>query len=189
MSAETDIIKTLENRAPWPVDIVTAELVVTIESGVVALTGCVRCCMRESQRGREELPTAAVADDVLEIHVPLAFKRSDIEVARNTAGALRSALPCSCEYVRLTVQDGRLTLDGELEWSYQHQRIEAAIRTVAGVIGLSDRSRLSSQADPTQIRGRIRETLGASAEAGANRLRAVDDETLERNLLSWAVPG
>jgi osmotically-inducible protein OsmY len=156
MSAETGTVNPLHNGVPWPVDIETTELVVTVENGVLALTGRVRCCIRPGEFGEEEPRTADVVDEMLEVRAPFAFKRADIEIARDAAGALRRSLPCSCEHVRLAVKDGWLTLDGELEWNYQRERIGEAVMPLAGIVGISDRTRLCSQIDPIRIRERIK---------------------------------
>lgn len=175
MRTETGIVKSLQEGAPWPVDVETTELTVTVENGVVALTGRVRCRMRQLEMDAESSRTREVADEVLEVHAPLAFKRTDVEIACDAAAALRRALPYSWECVRLVVKDARLTLEGDLQWSYQHERIEGAIQTVAGVTGITDRTRLSPQIPATQIRSRIRKELRGNAKAISNRL------------LTWAV--
>ena len=159
MSAETGIVNPLQNGVSWPVDIETTQLAVTVENGVLALTGRVRCRIRQGELGGEQPRTVDVVDEVLEVRAPFAFKRTDIEIACDTAVAIRRALPCSCECVRLAVKDGWLTLDGELHWNYQSVRIAEAIRPVAGIAGISDRTQLNPRADLTQIRARIQEAL------------------------------
>jgi osmotically-inducible protein OsmY len=187
MGTEAQTARPLQDSVPQPVDVETSDLAVTVENGMVALSGRVRCWMHPSEEGPRE-PGAEVVDDVLEVRAPLAFKRTDFDIARNVAGALRHALPCSCQRARLTVKDGQLTVDGELEWDYQHERIEEAIVTVDGVGGVSDRTRVSPHVDPAWIRDRIQEALRSGENTDPNRLASasVDNDELKRTLQSWA---
>jgi osmotically-inducible protein OsmY len=186
MSTEASSTGSIETESPWRLDAETTEMAVTIVDGDVALTGRVRCRMRQSQRG--EAASCAPEDDeeVLEVLVPLEFKRSDIQLARGVAAALRLALPSSCEHARLTIEDGRVTLDGELQWTYQRERIEGALATVAGVVSVSDRTSISPRVNLARIGDLLEQALRSGADGGANRSSAADAGTAP-SLRSWAL--
>jgi osmotically-inducible protein OsmY len=173
MRTEASMSSSMQARRPWRVDIETDELVVTVANGVAALTGHVRCVLRQALTGEEDGPSVETIDHRLEVLAPLMFKRADVEIAWDAAAAVRRALPGSCQCARFAIQDGRVAIDGELQWSYQRQRIEEAIRTVAGITDVSDRTTLNPQVDLNHVRGRIRQALRVSAEPGSDRVVAV----------------
>lgn len=186
MSTEASSTESIETESPWRIDAETTEMAVTIVNGDVALTGRVRCRLRQSQAGEAALYAPQGGEEVLEVSVPLEFKRSDVQLACDAAAALRLALPSSCEHARLTIADGRVILDGELQWTYQRERIEDALATVAGVVGISDRTKISPHVDLARVDDRLQQALRTGADGGANRPSAADAGTAP-SLRSWAL--
>jgi osmotically-inducible protein OsmY len=189
MTTDAPMSGSTQVRHPWRVDIETEELAVTVANGVAALTGRVRCVLRQALTGEEGGCSVETIDNHLEVLVPLVFKRPDVEIACDAAAAVRRALPGSCEYARFAIQDGRVTIDGELQWSYQRERIAEAIGAVAGVIGVSDRTTLNPHVDLNHVRGRIRQALNVSAAPRGDRVAVNADrsEPYHGTLHSWAL--
>jgi len=48
------------------------------------------------------------------------FNRSDVEIAQDIVQALRWNTAVPAEKVRVKVENGNVTLEGEVEWNYQH---------------------------------------------------------------------
>ena len=174
---------------PWCVDIETAELAVTVANGVAALTGRVRCVLRQTLTGEDDRRAVKTIDNHLQVLVPLVFNRPDVQIACEAAAAVRRALPGSCEYAQFTIQDGRVTIDGELQWNYQRERFEDAIASVAGITCVSDRTTLNPHVDLNHVRGRIRQALSVSAAPGGDgsAVNADRGEPYHGTLHSWAV--
>ena len=125
----------------------------------------------------------------MRLRLPLINKPPDPEIARNAIERLHDELPYSAEFLKVTVHDGWLTLDGELEWNYQRDRAMEAVRTVRGVIGISDEIKLKPRVAASDVKRQIEDALKRSAELDANR---IDVETngsevqLTGRVKSWA---
>ena len=80
-------------------------------------------------------------------------------------------LPSSWEHIKAIVKNGWVTLEGEVEWNYQRDYAERAIRWVKGVKGVSNLIRLRPQATPSpvEIKRKIEEAFRRSALVDANR--------------------
>src|SRR6202035_127265 len=52
---------------------------------------------------------------------------------------------------------GRVTLEGEVEWNYQREYAERALRWIKGVKGVSNLIRLKPQVTRTEIKHKIEE--------------------------------
>jgi len=183
-------MRNLEAGLPWHVDTEATELAIMVIGGVVALSGCVRCRMGQPKAAENPLRTADAPGGFLEVLVPLAFRRADIEIACGAAAAVRREVPASCEYAQLQIKDGQVTLDGRLEWNYQRERIEDAIREVVGVNEICNRTSVSSHVDLAAIRDRLKEAQRCSAESESQRPSdaALDDcKALKGTLRSWAL--
>jgi osmotically-inducible protein OsmY len=191
MRTDSEIEKDVEEELRWDPDIDATDVGVAVHDGVVALTGYVRSYKQRTQAERDVkrvAGTLGVANDI-EVRLPLVNKRPDPEIARNAVENLHDELPYSAEFLKVTVQDGWLTLDGELEWNYQRDRAMEAVRTVRGVIGISDEIKLKPRVAASDVKRQIEDALKRSAELDANRI-AVETNGSEVKLTgrvkSWA---
>jgi osmotically-inducible protein OsmY len=87
------------------------------------------------------------------------------------------------------VKGGWVTLEGEVEWHYQRERAERAVRHVKGVLGVSDLINLKPSVSPADIKRKIEEAFKRNAEIDANRIQVKSSDgevVLEGTVRSWA---
>ena len=105
--------------------------------------------------------------------------------------------------VKVTVNKGWVTLEGEVEWNFQRKFAEWTVRWLKGVKGVSNFIQLKPRVPPTEIKRKIEEAFRRSAEIEANRITVeangsevvlsgtvpswVEREEAER--AAWAAPG
>jgi osmotically-inducible protein OsmY len=92
------------------------------------------------------------------------INRPDPEIACKAVDKLHDELPYSSQFIKVTVADGWVTLDGELEWNYQRHRAATAVREVRGVTGVSDNTKLKPRVTASDVTRRIEDALKRSAE-------------------------
>jgi osmotically-inducible protein OsmY len=136
---------------------------------VVALTGFVR---RYSDKQDAEAAAKRVAGVVgvandIEVRLPSVDQRPDPEIAREAVAAINSRLPAAWEHIKVVVNDGWVTLEGEVQWQYQRR---AAERGLPGVKGISNMIRIKPLAKPAEIGRRIEEAIKRNAQLDANRI-------------------
>jgi osmotically-inducible protein OsmY len=125
----------------------------------------------------------------LEVRLPGIDERPDPEIARDAIARLKSELPFSWEKIRLIVKNGFLTLEGEVEWNYQRQRAEEAVRRVRGLKGVTNSIEVKPRVAPMEIRRKIEEALRRAAELDASRItvETTGNEVILRGTVrSWA---
>jgi osmotically-inducible protein OsmY len=124
-----------------------------------------------------------------DLRLPVSNKRLDPEIARNAIEGLHDALRYSSEFIKVTIEGGWLTLEGDVEWSYQRDRAEKAVRAVRGVIGVSDNLRRKPRVVATEVKRRIEDALKRSAELDANRatVEVGDSKATLKGLRAWAI--
>ena len=85
-------------------------------------------------------------------------------IARDAIARIKNELPYSWEKIRAVVSKGWLTLEGEVEWHYQRQRAEEAVRRVRGIRGVTNSIEIKPQVTPMEIRRKIEDALRRAAE-------------------------
>jgi osmotically-inducible protein OsmY len=191
MRPDSEIKKDVEDELRWDPDIDATDVGVSVKNGVVTLTGYVRSYLQKTEAERDAKRVAGVvgvAND-LEVRLPFINRRPDPEIARDAVAAIQNELPYSSQFIKVIVKDGWLTLEGDLEWNYQRERAEKAVRNVRGVIGVTNSISLRPRAAPQEIKRKIEEALKRSAEVDASRIEVEangGEVTLRGAVKSWA---
>ena len=171
MRTDSAIKKDVEDELRWDRDIDASDIAIAVRDGVVALTGYVRSYKQKTQAERDAKRNAGalgIANDI-QVRLPLINQRPDPEIARNAIDRLHDALPFASEFIKVTVNDGWLTLEGDVEWNYQRDRAEEAVQALRGVVGVSDNLKLKPRVLASEVKRQIEDALKRSAELDANR--------------------
>ena len=70
--------------------------------------------------------------------------------------ALHTLLPCSHGSIRLSADAGGTTLSGEVDWPYQKERAESALRALPALGQLRNLIAIRAPVDAAAVRERIR---------------------------------
>ena len=191
MRTDSDIKQDVEHALRWDPDIDAVDIAVAVKNGVVELAGFVRSYSQKWQAERDAKRVAGVqgvANDI-EVRVPAVHEAPDPELVRQAVTEIERDLPYSHNTIKVVGRDGWMTLEGQLEWNYQKQRAEAAVRRVKGIKGLSNYITVKPRVEPTEVKRKIEEAFRRSAEIDANRVRveAMGSEVvLKGTVRSWA---
>jgi osmotically-inducible protein OsmY len=193
MRSDSDIKRDVEEELKWEPNVDATDIAVAVKNGVVTLTGFVRSYAHKLAAERAAKRVAGVvglAND-LEVRLPGADERPDPEIAREVAAELKVWLPDSSQHIKPVVKNGWVTLEGEVEWNYQRDYAERAIRWIKGVKGVSNLIRLRPPAapSPVEIKHKIEEAFRRSALVDANRVTVETsggEVTLRGTVRSWA---
>ena len=191
MKSDSDIKRDVELELQWDPDIDVTDIAVAVKSGVVTLTGFVRSYAQKWQAERDAKRIAgvvAVANDI-EVRLPAIDEKPDPEIARDAVAALKNHLPYSANFIKLIVNKGWITLEGNVEWNYQKERAEEAVRRVKGVKGVINSIVLKPHASPVDVKRKIEEALKRSAEVDANNITVEangGEVVLKGRVRSWA---
>ena len=191
MRSDLDIKRDVESELRFDPDIDATDIAVAVKNGVVELAGYVRSFSQkwDAERAAKRVAgVVAVANDI-EVRLPVFNQRPDPEIARDAAAAIQTELPYSSDHIRFVVRDGWVTLEGSVEWNYQRERAEDAVRRLRGVKGVTNSIQLQPRISPTEVRRKIEEAFRRSAELDASRITVESDGgvvTLRGTVRSWA---
>ena len=161
-----------------------------VRDGVVTLSGPLETVAEQYAANRAWERVAGVKAIALELDVKLSFdhKRSDTDIAVSAEQALKWSTLLPVEAIRLTVDHGSVTLQGEVEWDYQRRSAEKAIRPLMGVVGISNEITLRVRPRATDLSRKIQEALTRQALREAKHIQVDVDGTtvkLSGTVHSW----
>ncbi len=172
MKTDNQIKADVMAELAWDAAINPIGIGVIVKNGVVTLTGHLDTFAEKHAVERAVRRVAGVRGIALELDVKLsaAHKRSDSEIAQAASSALRWSSLVPDEHIKVEVEDGWVTLTGEVDWGYQLASAEQSIRPLVGVRGLTNRITIKSRASSKLIGEEISAALQRQAEREAKHL-------------------
>jgi|SRR5271170_5380483 osmotically-inducible protein OsmY len=142
---------------------------VVAKDGVITLSGTVPGY--PDKRGAEHAAervfgVKAVADETT-VDLPLFHKRNDQEIALAAVNALSWQVSVPEGAIKVRVEDGWLTLDGEVELNFQRNAANDAVRRLIGVLGVNNLIVLKPAVDASGLKAKIEDAFGRAAELDA----------------------
>jgi osmotically-inducible protein OsmY len=138
MRSDAEIERDVKEELEWNPDLNASVIAVSVKQGVVTLTGFVPSYTDKYEAeaaAKRVVGVVGVANDI-EVRMSSVDERPDPEIARGAVAALRAQLPISSASIKLVVKNGWVSLEGEVEWQYQWQTAESAVRRIKGVKAL-----------------------------------------------------
>lgn len=117
-----------------------SEIGVTTRDGVVSLNGAVKNYAEKYaavQAVQRVAGIRAIVDE-LTVELPSLHARSDQDIAKAALNALEWDVSVPPESIKLKVNDGWITLEGEVESDHQRTAAEFAVRNLIGVTGITN---------------------------------------------------
>jgi osmotically-inducible protein OsmY len=172
MRSDSDIKRDVEAELQSDPSIDASDIAVAVKNGVVTLTGFVRSYAEklEAEAAAKRVASVVGLANDLEVRLAAADQRADPEIARDAVTALKNYLPFSWHQIKVIVDKGWVTLEGQVEWNYQREEAERAVRRVKGVRGVINTIQLKPGVEPTEIKRKIEEAFRRSAEIDASRI-------------------
>jgi osmotically-inducible protein OsmY len=106
----------------------------------------------------------------LEVHLPGSAERTDVDLAKAVLNALQWAVHMPVDYLEVTVNQGWVTLKGEVESRYQREEAERVIRYISGIAGVTNRIKVKPHPSPADLKASIEKALKRNAETDASRI-------------------
>ena len=207
VSIDADIQREVLEELKWESRLQPNEIGVVVRDGVVTLTGDVDSYAKKlaaEQAALRVRGVKAVANEI-QVRLPGISERTDTDLAREARETLllwNGLVPAN--QVKVTVSDGWVTLEGEVE--YEYQKMEAAERAVsrlAGVKGVSNLIIVKPRVAPEHLKEDIERALVRNAQTDAKHIQVevegrrvilrgvvssyAEKEAAERT--AWAQPG
>lgn len=179
------------NELDFEPRIKAAHIGAIVEKDVVTLSGHVSSYAEKlaaEDAVRRVRGVRAVATEI-EIRHPSDKKIADDEIARRAVDILAWDATVPRNAVKITVNNGRVTLSGNVSWQFERKAAEDQVRKLSGVKGVINNIRMTPSISPADIKVRIENAFRRNAEFEADAVVvSVDGGTvgLDGVIHDWA---
>ena len=187
---DTELRRRVLEELDWEPSVEASAIGVAAKGGIVTLTGTVvsYAQKRNAERAAKRVSgVKAVAED-LAIKLPGAAERSDTDIAQSVLSSLRFNVSIPHDRIQVTVENGWVTLDGEVEWQFQKTTAENAIKYTLGVKGITNRISVKPRINAADVKAKIEGAFARRAQLDANQIKVESTDSkvvLRGNVRSW----
>ncbi|MEP7320416.1 MAG: BON domain-containing protein [Saprospiraceae bacterium] len=150
MKDNAELQKDVQDAIKWEPLLNAAEIGVIVKDGIVTLTGVVDNYTKKTEAENAAKNVAGVKAVVEKIEVKFSNsfgKKNDNEIAIEVLNAYKWNWQVPNDKVKIKVENGWITLEGELEYNYQRDAAKNAIKNLLGVIGVSNNITIKTTTD------------------------------------------
>jgi osmotically-inducible protein OsmY len=139
MKTNADLQKDVQDAIKWEPLLSAAEIGVTAKDGIITLTGTVDSYRKkmEAEEAAKNVGGVKAVVEKIEIKFHSEWeKKDDNDIATEVLNAYQWNVEVPKDRVKVKVEEGWVTLEGELEWNFQKEAAKNAIRDLAVVAGV-----------------------------------------------------
>ena len=191
MKTDSQLQRDVMTELEWEPRIDAAHIGVAAKNGVITLSGSVPSYWEkyEAVEAAKRVNGVKAVVDEIEVKLPGSSERTDSDIAEAAVRALKNNLSVPDDKIKVTVREGWITLEGEVEWQHQKTAAESSVRYLVGVKGVSNLITVKPRVTPADIKMKIEDALKRSAEMDARRITVEvsgSKVTLRGSVRSWA---
>ena len=203
MKPDVLLLQDVSDELRWEPALQGAQIAVAVGGGTVTLTGQVSSLAARAMAEKAAKRVEGVKAVALTLAVkPPVGQLSDADISRVIGNTFHWHCDIPDHAIRVQVEKGWVTLEGQVEWPYQKQAAEKAVQYILGVQGITNRVAVQPR-DGKEIRATILDALRRNAVLEAHQVNVEVDggkvilkgwvhSWMERRAIEkvvWAAPG
>jgi osmotically-inducible protein OsmY len=156
----------------------SAQIGVSVKDGVVTLSGHVGSYAEKlaAEKAVKRVKGVKAIAEEIKVRFPEDKKTADDEIASRAVSLLRWSAVVPGDSVMVKVQDGWVSLSGQVNWQFQRSAAEAEIRRLSGVVGVVNSIAIKPRVQPVDVKHKIEAALRRNAEIDAQGIQvSVED--------------
>lgn len=172
MKTNQELQTDVQNAIKWEPLLHAAEIGVTAKDGIVSLTGVVDSYAKkmEAEAATKKVIGVKALVESIEVKFPSSWSKTNAEIATEVLNSLSANWSVPKDKVTVKVEDGWVTLEGELTWNYQKEAAKNAINYLTGVKGVTNNIKIKSESKEVIEK--------KSVEAAIARNLSIDDSDI-----------
>ncbi|HSM62662.1 MAG TPA: BON domain-containing protein, partial [Gillisia sp.] len=121
MKTDAVIKENVLDELQWQPNVDETEIGVTVDRGVVTLTGTVDSYTKKiaAEEAAKKVKGVKAVVENIEVKYGIEYKKTDKEIAKAALEALKWNSSVPDDKITLKVENGWIHLNGEVEWEYQ----------------------------------------------------------------------
>ena len=165
MKTDSEIQKDVMDELKWDLILKATEIGVAVKNGIVTLSGTVDTYSKKvaaEKAANRVTGVKAIAEDI-EVKLGKSMKRNDTEIAEAVMSILKWQSAVQEEKIKVKVENGWVTLDGEVEWDFQRNTARTMVEDLHGVTGISNYIKVVPKLSADEIKSKIRSAFDRRA--------------------------
>jgi len=172
MKTDQEIQEDVQAELKWEPSVNDTNIGVAVNDGIVTVSGSVANYFEkwaaEKAVGRVK-GVKGVAEE-LEVHLNGSDTHSDRDIVSASVNALGWYSTVPADQVHVQVENGVITLQGEVEWKYQKDAAESAVANLMGVKGVMNLLTIQKQPASAQVEESIKQAFARHAVLDAKQI-------------------
>ena len=181
MKTDNDLKRDVVAELAYEPSVKAEDIGVSVKDGVVTLNGHVPTYSEKVAAERavkRVVGVRAVAEELI-VSLLTAHQRNDGDIAQAAASALESNVSVPQSRVKTMVENGWITLSGEVHWNYQREAAQNAVHHLMGVKGVTDLIEVKPLAAPSVSTAEVHQKIETALKRSIKS--DVDSITIESN--------
>jgi osmotically-inducible protein OsmY len=165
MKTDAELQQQVMDELKWEPTIRAAEIGVAVKDGVVTLSGSVDSYGKKwaADRAAKRIYGVKAVTEEIKVTPADSYKRADKDIAQAATKVLDWNLWVPTNRVKVMVQDGRIILSGDVDWYYEKEHAEDAVRHLVGVLGVINSITIKPPVKALAVKNRIEDALKRNA--------------------------
>jgi len=140
MKKNEDLQKDVQDAIKWEPLLHAAEIGVIAIDGIITLTGTVDSYAKkaEAEDAVKKVTGVKAVVEKIEVQFGTMGKKTDSQIAKEIIEAFKWNWKIPHGEVKIKVEDGWVTLEGDLQWNYQKEAAKKSASNLFGVKGLTN---------------------------------------------------
>ena len=172
MKTDTEIQKDVIDELKWEPLLSLAEIGVSVKNGVVTLSGTVDTFAKkeEAENAAKRVAGVTVVAEEIKVKPFASFVKDDTEIACMIADSLKWHSAVQEDKIKVKVESGWVSLEGEVDWEFQKDAAKNAIKNLAGVKGISNLIIVKPSVTAKDIKQKIAQAFHRSATFDSQKI-------------------
>jgi osmotically-inducible protein OsmY len=191
MKTDSEIQKDVMEELEWEPSLKATEIGVAVKKGIVTLSGTVDSYFKKRNAEKAAKRVAgvkAVAEDI-EVRYFNGLVRNDTEIAEAVLNALKWNSAVNEEKIKVKVESGVVTLDGEVDWAYQRTSAVNQVEDLLAVKKIINNITIKTSVPARELKQKIESAFHRSATIDSEKISVESSGgtvTLKGVVRSWA---
>ena len=190
MKNNSELQADVQNAIKWEPLLNATEIEVTVKDGVVSLTGIVDSYVKkmEAENAAKRVMGVKALVENIKVKFPNSFSKSNDEIAADVLHALKTNWSIPENKITVKVEEGWVTLDGNLPWNFEKEAAKKSVSYLTGIKGITNNITIKSDILDTIEQSDIENAISRSWSINDNDIKVKvsgTTVTLSGTVTSW----
>jgi len=177
MKSDVQIQKDVMEELKWQPFLNASEIGVAVKNGIVTLSGKVNSYSKKltAERAAKKVAGVKAVAEEIEVGPTSPYSKTDAELAEAVLNALKWHAAVQEEKIKISVENGTVKLEGEVDWAYQRTSAKSAIENLTGIRSVVNLITVKPTITASDIQQKIKAAFLRNASFDAGHVTAEVD--------------